>query len=552
MTRFIDVLELLPTVDALPADALATARIVSGVGRSDVTAGARVGRVDAGIGASAIFIAIPPTDVGPEGVAFAFEWAPLTGSARVELDPVELTVSAFDDDDFVGLPLGLIPVAQDSGGLRITVAGSPPLRGLAFDSLHEAIADAPTLVPGDFSRDSKRHLIVRRRDPASGGWGAPEVAVPPLPASGAVPRRLVGASMPASTLRLPDLSGQLLVQLVTGDSPESFDIATLALTDVCGWAAPTAKNLRVLGPDGAVLWSFPGDFTSTTSMQADLTVAISAAVEKLRATGAPISGALRVISDRPARIRLRLGDVAGALLRTVPGTTSVRLEGEPAVVDIPPPPPGSPPTSVVGDLTIAYLGERVADISDRLPEQDAVAGVVVRADRVVRDLPPEALTGTTVTRIGVVGFAPVPTALTVSLSSRSDPSRTIGTPAVTRCDPSPTWDVVWVQLPEPVDVAEPVVVTVSASEGRFNWAAGPDPLVRIVVRDPDPGGRLVVIGPTGGQPSTLASLTSDRLQVPRASLPPDAFAGGTLAVASALVCTVELTDLELRYRRSGG
>lgn len=551
MTRFIDVLDLLPAVDASAAGGLVAVELFDASVSYDLGQGAIPAR-GAVAESSAIIRLVEPTEVGTDGIEFPFSWAPVAGSERLELDPLTLEVSAADDD-FVGFPLGLVPVAQEAGGLRISAPGAPPLRGLTFDSLHEAIDGAPRLVPDDFTRDSRRHLIVRRRDPASGGWGAPELAVPPLPASGAVPRRLVGASMPATTLRLPDLAGPLLVQLATGDSPESFEIATLALTDVRAWAAPTAKDLRVLGPGGAVLWSFPGDFTSTATMRGDLTVGVAAAMEKLRAGGGPIAGALRIVSGRRARIRLRLADVDGAIVRTLPGTTAVSLEGEPAVVDVPGPPlDAAGPSSATAGLTITYLGERVADISDRLPEQDAVSGVVVQAEPVVRDLPPEALTAAIVTRIGVVGFAAVPTAVTIGLAARADPSRTIGTSAVIRPAPSSLWDVLWVRLPEPVTVTEPVVVNVSASEGRFHWAAAPDPLVRIVVQDPDPAGRLVVFGPEGGQLSTLASLTGQALRLPRAALPPEAFRGGRLAVASALLCTVELTDVELRYRRSGG
>ena len=552
MTRSIDVIELLPTAFAVTSSAFA-GTAGAGLNVPIVSARAGVGSVEASGFATPVLLLQEPTEVGRDGLSFRFAWAGATGSERLELDPVVLEVSTSSDADFPGFPLGLVSVDQRDGGLRISAPGAPPLRALTFDLLRETIPDAPRLVPGDFTRDSKRHLIVRRRDPASGGWGAPVVAVPPLPAGGAVPARLVGATMSSTTLRLPDLAGQLLVQLATGDSPESFQLTPLALTDVRAWAAPIAKDLRVIGPDGAVLWSFPGEFTSATSMRSELTVGVQAALEKLRAAGQPIAGELRVISDRAARIQLRLGDVAGAQVRTLPGTTSVRLDGEPAFIALPPPSfDDAGPTSAVGDLRIAYLGARLADISDRLPEGDAVAGVAVHADRAVRDLPPESLTGATVTRIGIVGFAPVPATLLVGFAARADPSRVVGASAVVRCVPSAAWDVLWVDLPEPVVVTEPVVIAVSASEGRFNWVGAPHPLVRIVVEDPDPAGRVIVIGPEDAEPMILAAVTGAAVDVPRASLPPAVFRGERLVVASALVCTVDLTDVVLSYRRGGG
>jgi len=551
MTRSIDVIELLPT--AFSGTPIA---FVGGAGAGFnvpiISAQAGVGRAEASGFATPVLLLQEPTEVGREGLSFPFAWAGVAGSERLELDPVVLEVSTSSDADFAGFPLGLVSVDQRDQGLRISVPGGPPVRALTFDLLRENIPDAPRLVPGDFTRDSKRHLIVRRRDPASGGWGAPVVAVPPLPAAAAVPARLVGATMSSTTLRLPDLAGQLLVQLATGDSPESFQISPLALTDVRAWAAPIAKELRVIGPDGAVLWSFPGEFAGATGMRSDLTVGVGAALEKLRASGRPITGELRVISDRPARIQLRLADVTGAHVRTLPGTTSVRLDGEPAFIELPPPSFDSAgPTSASGDLRIAYLGARLADISDRLPDVDAVAGVVVHAERAVRDLPPAALTGATVTRIGIVGFAPVPATLLVGLAARADPSQGVGASAVVRCVPSAVWDVVWVDLPVPVVVTEPVVITVSASEGRFNWVGAPDPLIRVIVQDPDPAGRVIVIGPEDAEPLILAAVTDAVMELPRASLPPGVFRGGRLVVASALVCTVDLTDVVLRYRRGG-
>ena len=71
-----------------------------------------------------------------------------------------------------------------------------------------------------------------------------------------------------------------------------------------------------------------------------------------------------------------------------------------------------------------------------------------------------------------------------------------------------------------------------------------------VVIDPDPGNRPVVLG-TATAPSTLFTLQDPQLSATRVALPPTAFAGTDLVLASALFCTVEVTDTELRYRRPG-
>ena len=382
---------------------------------------------------------------------------------------------------------------------------------------------------------------------------------------GAIPATLTGASFSGSVLHLPDIAGgRLRISLVTGGSPEEFEPVECRFDGLTGWASTIPTDLTLTGIDGETLWTFPGDLLPGPEAEADVTAVVSASLEALRAAGQPLTGALTLTAAAPSRVGLRISEVAGALVRRIPGTTSIVLEGEPEGFPVPGVPlAADPPDTVVADLHVTYAGMRLAAISDALPPVGTVSGQVVGEQPSYRVLPPEALRGETVTRIGLIGYCPEESALLVRLtaasaatpsargSSESTPAPSIGSPGVATVAASARPGVVWVDLPAPVTVGEAVAIEVSASKGRFRWVGAPDPLVRIVVIDPDPGNRPVVLGTTAA-PSTLFTLQDPQLSATRVALPPTAFAGSDLVLASALFCTVEVTDTELRYRRPGG
>ena len=76
--------------------------------------------------------------------------------------------------------------------------------------------------------------------------------------------------------------------------------------------------------------------------------------------------------------------------------------------------------------------------------------------------------------------------------------------------------------------------------GRFFWAFNEtgQPLVRLAVADPDPGGRPVSIGAT-----VVARLDRDELERPGFAFPREAFRAASPAVRSDLFVTVACADL---------
>jgi len=476
---------------------------------------------------AALLAAPQPRDVGPEGVTFPFDLGLPDGAEAVELDPVVLAVEA-DTEGGPGIPLGELPTSVTGGEIVVTVPTGRRVRGLHLADLTDPDG---TVLRGESDLAGRRLSV---SVPAhGGGWASPVVAVPSVAPRGQVPATLTGASFSGGVLRLPDLAGERIkVSLVDGDTPDDFSAVAVTVGKVTGWASTIAVDLTLTGPDGATLWAQPGEFLPGPTATADVTVGIGAALDAKRVAGEPLTGTITLTAAHAARVRVSLSTVTGALLRRVPGITTADLAGEPTTLTVPPL-PATPPTTVVADLRLTYAGMRLADISDPLPPNGAHIGTVVTDAPVTRALPPLALRGEQVTRVGIVGFCDPGTSLTVTLAG----AQAVVTPA-----PGHTAATTWVDLAATVE--EAVTVTVSAGAGRFFWIADPEPLVRIVVVDPDPGGRPVILGDT-----TLATVADEELATVRAALPPHPFTGTGLAIASALFCTVEITDVELRYRR---
>lgn len=531
----LDVLTLLkPTRHAVRLDA------------AGATAATAASGTTAGVGLAATRLAPPLVDVPEGGLEFPFDWGPATpGVDRAELAPVAVEVWADRAPDFGGYPLGELGARVEGTQLIVTAPAGRLIRALALTGLRAGLTG---LLSGPNWPELTR-LAVSLPDPR-GGWAAPIVSVPPVAGYGAVPATLTGASFARGVLRLPDLPGPLRVTVVTGERPDTFAEQPLSVGRVFGWAAPTPVDLTLTGPDGAALWRFAGAMPGGAAQSADITVPVAGAVETLRAAGGPIAGSLRLTGKFPCKVRFRVGPVRGDLIRNLTGSTTVELAGEPVALPLATPLPPAAPSAVVADVEVRHGGRRLADLSDPLPAAGSQRGVVVRQNRVLRVLPPLALRGERVSRIGLVGHCPEPTALLVRLvpaatTPESAPAvAAMGTPGTANVEATTTVGVVWVDLPEPVCVDQPVAIEVSAGAGALYWVTGPEPLVRVVVLDPDPGGRPVALGG-----ATLLSVDQPVVGRVRAALPAASFAGGAPLLASALFCSVEITDAELRYPR---
>lgn len=434
----------------------------------------------------------PAVTIDSTGVPLPFAWRPVSGStgARVTAAPVRVLPSSSGD----GHDVGAVAAGGTASSFTVRLpADDTLLRGLRIPSLVRHDGDDEHPIHGQQDLGEFR-LVVR---PVVGGQvQAPVVAVPSLPAKGMLPAQLVGGSLSGSLLRLPDLAGnRFQVSLCTGDAPEDFAPATISFGDVRGLVAPQPSSVTVKDPTGAVALALSGPGTAMVAL--DLAAPLQRHLDQVVTDPAVDRAEGRVVAAGPGSAQLWWApDVT--LLRAVDGRPSVSLTGEPAALDLGVLPAGRDPVRTRADLRITHDGLALHPFSDPLPTQPAgLSGPAVSATPVTRVLPPAALQGFRVGRIGVIGRVMQAADLTLSLEcGQGGPtSATLSGLAAATGPGNRVW---WFELDDEVLVSGPVRVSLAATRGRFGWVTTADdaaaPAVRwAVVTDPA-GSRVTVAG----------------------------------------------------------
>jgi hypothetical protein len=435
----------------------------------------------------------PAPDLPPTGRTETVTWRGVAGSTGARLSASTVTVTP--DTVGIGRSLGVVATAKKAVTEIVVTSPEPgaPARALRIPDLRRHEGDTTIRVTGPADLPGSHHLVVT---PLDGPVVAPLVAVPPLPARNALPEQLTGGLLSGSLLTLPDVAGRRLrVTLVKGDAPEDFVTQTISHGDVTLFAAPMPVGLHVDGPDGGELFALAGPLRSPASV--DVTAALARHLDAAFAAGAaaPVTAGVTLRCDAVGRAQVAWSTEGELIERKVPGRLGVEVTGSPAVVPLPSPHPGRAAARTVADVTVRHHGMAIHPLSDPVPTADGgLGGPTVRDTAVRRSLPPGALRGLTIRRIGVVGWARGTTDLTLEV---------LGTPTTVRdltppVGPQPP-AVVWFHLPGlPVD--GPVELRLTATRGAFGWVAALEPLVRIAVATAPEGQRVTV----GGLVLTLA------------------------------------------------
>jgi hypothetical protein len=373
-----------------------------------------------------------------------------------------------------------------------------------------------------------------------------------------LPPALQSASFQQGVLSLPGLSAaRVRLNIVTGDTPEEFTPQDVALdATVSAQVGTPTTDLKVAGPDGAVLWQFPGGMPSSApAVDVDLTAALERTLKQAVKAGQPPAATFTVVGTASCSASVHAAGARGALLRAFPGALRSSLQGDPFSLPLGGPLAAEQPASAIADLVVKYAGIRILEpVSDSLPPSGGTGGIIVTDQPVTRALPPEALTGLPVARIGLIGRCPVgapgqpgePCELSVQLVDMSSgaPGPPIGKPGVVKAAPSIALGTAWVDLPAMEAPKVPVGIAARATKGRFFWAGSPSPLVRLAVRDPDPGNRPLRLGG-----SLVLNVGQPAAKMPAFALPTGVFRIAAPAWDSPLFLTVDLSDLTLRYAR---
>ncbi len=492
-----------------------------------------------------------PVDIAPPGHTVTVAWSPVAGATAAEVTTASMTLYpavAEQTHDNAN-------VRADGGGWSIDVPAKRRVRGIALVGLKQPGGNALTE-----SLPAGMRLSVAFPPVQGGGFDAPRFAVPPVSRDNAVPQTLTGASFGGGVLLLrpATAASRVRVALVDGANPSSFTDQPTELTRVNLTTHSTARNAQVVGPDGVVAWQVPEFDPDAEPADIDLRHVLEASFNSQARSGQPLQAAFTVSAEAPARAAVSLNRTAGFLLRAEEGVVRTVLEGDPAVPAFAGPFADEAPAAATGDLTVRYDGIRILETvsdslpGDALPGSAAVSGVVIGPGEAVRTFPPQALAGRRAARIGLFGRAPEACELAIEFvpMSGETPGPAAGPalapPAVVAVAAGSGLRTHWAELPDGLPLDGAGGIRVRANSGRFFWVfnGSGQPLVRVAIVDPDPGGRPLFFGAA----ELLAVSAADFHQL-AFSYPAAVLRGPAPALRSDLFLTVDVSDLVVRYAR---
>jgi hypothetical protein len=492
-------------------------------------------------------------DVAPPGHAIDVAWDEVSGATGIEVDAASAYVAPVTVEE----SLGELPVTPDDAHRIVAVPGGKRIVRLNLNGLKKrrnADEDWASLSSSGDLAEAGPRLVVSIQDPTA-GW-IPLYTVPPVPPRGVLPRMFGGASFDSGVLTLPGEfpASSLRLSVVENHYPEDFNVLEMEVDHVYGWATLPPKDLELVGPDGGQVWAFPGELPANTPpIAVDLRFACESALNAALAAGEPLDTPFHLRGAAPGNVDFMFLGATGALVRTFPGVLRTGLAGEPELLALTERLEGVPladeqPSSATADLTVRYDGLRLlAAVADQVPSTDvAIGGVVVAGEPVVRVLPEDVLGGLPAARAGLIGRAPEPCELSVQLVdiSAGTPGQPLGPPGVIELEAAAAIRTNWIDLPEAKVSTGAVGLSAHANRGRFFWVCDPEPLLRLAVRDPDPGGRPLRLA--GHQ---ILAVAEQETHLPATTLPAVAFKSHVPIIESDLFLTVDLSDLILRYRR---
>ena len=495
---------------------------------------------------------LTPVEVVGEGYPLRVTWAPVYGATRAEITsaPVRVGVAVVEE------ALGDLSMVTAGNAYVVTIPGGKRIASLTLHGMKAANGN-PITSQASLPTDPEQHRLVVRAQVGSQAE-APIHTVPFVPARGAIPASLTGASFSSGVLSLPNvLAPKLRLSLAIKSFPEEFSDQPFTLDRVSAVAAVYPTDLQLVDNAGTVLWAFPGEYPSTNPpFDLDLRVNFEPALNAALAAAPdqPLDVTFRLKGKAPSKAGLSFPKPQGALVHDFPDTPimSVTLAGDPVVLPIADRLADEMPSSVTGDLTITYSGIRIlTELSDNLPN-GAVSGFVVTDQPVARAYPPQALIDTVLARIGVIGRVPLGVTeceLAVQLVQMIGdlPGEPYGAPGVLKLTTETAVRTHWIDVPAGIDLSRGNVgISVRANSGRFLWASADGvPLVKLAIYDPDPGGRALNLNGLH-----LASVTSaDETTTPGKTFPTQQFRSQPPVFDSSLFMTVDVSDLTLRYAR---
>lgn len=480
-------------------------------------------------------------------VSETHQWNRVSGADRVEVTSGSITLGASNDEKT------LSGVSLSKEGRHYVVNFSEPVH-LTSLSLNDFthIASGATQATSFTATSSSRLVVAIPNEQTI--W-LPVYAVPHL-SSVSTPKQYAGASFSGNTVSFPnDIQpvNKIRLSVIKNFSKDSEEV----LVSTIGSATARIRNLPIdlnlkNDTDSNVLFEHKGLFLNDMpNVVYDLVNPAQAAFDRQLAEDKPISFQYTLKAKTGTAFGYASSTVKGAMVRTFKGVSSAVLKGEAqtlsldlsnAELD------AQQPDSAITDLVVSYeklrLLERLND--DVPPVPGDVSGQIVANEDVRRVLLDPEIADYPIDRIGLIGRAPE--ACELSLSLRPQQGETLGepltAPGVVQLKSSTEIQVIWISLPQAVTHEGALVLSLHANSGRFFWVTNPEPAIKVVVQDPDPGGREIRINQR-----LLTNLDAERINLPKVSILADLFADKAPILSSNLFVTIEFSDLTLRYTR---
>ena len=482
-----------------------------------------------------------PRNIAAPGFAHTIRWDDVAGATSAEVQEATVLLS----------PAVVSETQQDvsfsnDGGWVVNVPQGKRVKSLTLRGLKKT--GGPEITSSGALAGMS--LAVSFPPVKGGGWDSPRFAVPAVKAQAMVPPTLTGATFSNRVLSFSDSvpAAKVRVSLVNGSEPREFATQPGDVSEIHLSTETAARNIRLVGPDANTLWQLPEYDPDAPSSEVDIRTALELALNAKLQTKQPLEATFKVIADAPAQARVNFGRIKGALLRVKEGVVRTELTGDPVRLDFGGPLADERPSSVTGDLTISYAGIRIlGSVSDDPPETNAaVSGVIATGGGVLKTFAPQSLDGITPARVGIIGRAPEECELSLEFVSANGgvAGPSLGPPAVMTLTPDNEIRTRWVDFPAGLTLSGSVALRVRANRGRFFWVTRDQPLARLAIHDPDPGGRPLLL--SGRRLKRIVDTNShDRgFNFPRAP-----FRNDEPALRSDLFLTVDISDLTLRYAR---
>lgn len=496
-------------------------------------------------------------DVTADGTPLRLDWPRVSGATEVALTSARITLLP-PTGAGAGLDLGDLRGAFSGERCTVTVPDGPrPVRALRLAGLRLEDADATPLPRKSALTGAPTPVRLAIAVKLGGvlapvGYAVPHIGPSPSQPPYVTPPLLAGASYADNVLTLPDvMAEELQIMVVTGSDPEDFAPVSFALDGVSGRAALSPQDVSLLDGTGAAFYSGAGPITAATTV--DAKNAVQRALEAAIKDGAQPSITLKVTGRTEGKLGT-FGIVAsGEVRRVFDDKIAVTLEGGAVTPAI----PGAPldpqtPFSATADVVVEHAGLRLHDLSDPVP---AAAGgqfgqVLTMEAPLWRPLPPMAMRGEVLRRIGLVGFGLTPATLGLRVLAAGPGGAMIAPPdlATGTCEiaaPVLTTpqkpQVFWCDLGEGVEIDRAIGIEVTARTGRFLWIANGDrPLLRFAVTHDLVGGETVRIG------SHALAITAPRTTLNAQALTPAVFTSPPV-IDSTHFLTLTLSRLTLGY-----